>query len=54
MEIGFPSSVGIKIGIHSAHHKFEDLGLRSHIQIILWEKGVSSSHWIRRFPIPWW
>ncbi len=45
--------IAINIGIHVAHHEFEGIGLRPHIQVIKYLVGVGSSHVIRRIPFVW-
>jgi hypothetical protein len=44
----------VKIGLHGAHHNFQGLGKRPHVQINWWWNHKKGSGGVKRWPIPWW
>jgi RHS repeat-associated protein len=44
--------LGVKFGVHSAHHTFQVLGRAAHLQLNVWRVGVKGSQWALRLPIP--
>ncbi len=47
-----PNTTQIKIAVHEAHHTFGNFGKLPHIQINVWQNGVSGSGWALRVPFP--